>query len=80
MTGQDESASRCVRGEPLLERITKIGAAMTVAALTTTGLAALAPALASANDACEDFIKMLIIYDENGYRATADGIGRVANA
>jgi hypothetical protein len=52
----------------------KIGAGMAIAVLTATGFAAIAPGTASANDACEDFIRIMIYFDEIGDRATADGI------
>lgn len=56
------------------KRIAKIGATLAVSALTAAGLAVISPGTASANDACEDFIRMMIAYDEMGDRATADGI------
>jgi hypothetical protein len=42
--------------------------------LPHAGFAVVSPGTASANDACEDFIRMMIVYDEMGDRATADAI------
>ena len=56
------------------KKIKKVGAGMAIAVLSLAGFATVAPGTAHANDACEDFIKMLIAYDENGYRATADAL------
>ena len=56
------------------KRIAKIGATTAVMVMAVAGFAVISPGTASANDACEDFIRMMIIYDEMGDRATADAI------
>lgn len=55
------------------KRIKKVGAGVAIAVLTAAGLAAVAPGPAHAFP-CEDFIKMMTIYDEMGDRATADAL------
>jgi hypothetical protein len=53
---------------------TKVGAGTAIAILSVAGFAAFAPGTASANNACEDFIRIMTYYDEIGDRATADAM------